>query len=142
MGESRMSDENIKPHDEAARGSAATSRMLSARSVRLAAFILVSQLVMTMAGWGYLKVTTPEIVVFDMKGTIDLFKEQSARQSLDEEKAQRLTRRFNTALTDSLGDWQSSHNAILLVKPAVISEQTDITQEIRADIARRMQEGQ
>ncbi|WP_376784087.1 type-F conjugative transfer system protein TrbI [Atlantibacter hermannii] len=108
----------------------------------MATFILVSQLVMTMAGWGYLKVTTPEIVVFDMKGTIDLFKEQSARQSLDEEKAQRLTRRFNTALTDSLGDWQSSHNAILLVKPAVISEQTDITQEIRADIARRMQEGQ
>lgn len=137
-----MSDENIKPHDEAARGSAATSRLLSARGVRLATFILVSQLVMTMAGWGYLKVTTPEIVVFDMKGTIDLFKEQSARQSLDEEKAQRLTRRFNTALTDSLGDWQSSHNAILLVKPAVISEQTDITQEIRADIARRMQEGQ
>jgi len=137
-----MSDENIKQHDDAVRESAKRPRWLSARGVRLAAFMLGSQLVMTIAGWGYLKATTPDIVVFDMKGTIDLFKEQSARQSLDEEKAQRLTRRFSTALTDSLGDWQASHNAILLVKPAVITEQKDITPEIRADIARRMQEGQ
>jgi hypothetical protein len=40
---------------------------------------------------------------------------------------------------DSLGEWQASHNAIILVKPAVMSPQRDITNEIRADIARRTQ---
>ena len=53
-----------------------------------------------------------------------------------------LTTRFNSALSESLGEWQASHNAIILVKPAVMSDQRDITNEIRADIARRTQGGQ
>nr|QVQ59759.1 type-F conjugative transfer system protein TrbI [Enterobacter cloacae complex sp.] len=65
--------------------------------------------------------------------------QQSAQLQLDEDKARVLTTRFNSALSDSLGEWQASHNAIILVKPAVMSDQRDITNEIRADIARRTQ---
>ena len=97
----------------------------------------------TMSRWlSSIKFTTPEIVVFDMKGTIDLFMQQSAQLQLDEDKAKALTSRFNTAMTDSLNEWQTSHNAIILVKPAAVSPLPDITTEIRSDIARRTQEGQ
>ena len=88
------------------------------------------------------KIVTPEVVVFDMKGTVDLFMQQSAQLQLDENKAKALTARFNTALTESLGEWQASHNAIILVKPAVMSPQPDITADIQADISRRIREGQ
>ena len=53
-----------------------------------------------------------------------------------------MTLQFNAALSGSLDAWQASHNAIILVKPAVINPQRDITNEIRADIARRTQGGQ
>ena len=97
-----------------------------------------------MTGVAYVtaKAVTPEVVVFDMKGTVDLFMQQSAQLQLDEDKARVLTARFNSALSESLGEWQASHNAIILVKPAVMSDQRDITNEIRADIARRTQGGQ
>lgn len=55
----------------------------------------------------------PAVVVFDMKGTIDLFQQQSAQLNLNEEKAKVLTSRFNTALTDSLNEWQTSHHAVI-----------------------------
>lgn len=80
-----------------------------------------------------------QTVVFDMKGTIDLFMQQSAKQQLDENSAKAMTTRFNRALKESLDAWQQSHNALVLVPPAVVMPQRDITQEIQADIAQRMQ---
>lgn len=108
----------------------------------MAAYVLVSQLVLTGIACVVMKSTTPEVVVFDMKGTVDLFMQQSAQLQMDEGKARLLTTRFNAALTESLGEWQAAHNAIILVKPAVMSPQTDITAEIQQDIARRVKEGQ
>ncbi|EDV0839734.1 type-F conjugative transfer system protein TrbI [Salmonella enterica subsp. enterica serovar Havana] len=138
-----MSEQQDKPYDnDTVRDGATMAGWLTSQSVKLAAVVLFSQLVMTVAGWGYLKYTSPEIVVFDMKGTVELFMQQSAQLDLDDNKARALTMRFNTALTQSLGEWKASHNAIILVKPAVISPQRDITNEIRADIARRTQGGQ
>jgi len=102
----------------------------------------LSQLVLTGIACVVMKSNTPEVVVFDMKGTIDLFMQQSAQLQMDESKARLLTTRFNAALTDSLDAWQAEHNAIILVKPAVMSPQTDITAEIQQDIARRVKEGQ
>ncbi|EOC1314868.1 type-F conjugative transfer system protein TrbI [Cronobacter turicensis] len=84
------------------------------------------------------RLTRTDIVVFDMKGTIDLFVQQSAQQKMNEMQMQDLTRKFNAALTGSLQDWQDSHHAVILIAPAVVSEQRNITDEIRADIARRM----
>ncbi|WP_446028798.1 type-F conjugative transfer system protein TrbI [Lelliottia amnigena] len=143
MDKSRMSENNEKPYDDdTVRDGATMAGWLTSRRVKLAAWVLFSQLVMTAAGWAYLKSTAPDVVVFDMKGTVDLFIQQSAQLNLDEEKAKVLTSRFNAALSDSLNAWQTSHNAIILVKPAVMSPQPDITADIRSDISRRIQEGQ
>jgi len=137
-----MTDNDQKQYDETA-GKAAVklTRRLSSRGIKIAAYVLVSQLVLTGIACVVMKNTTPEVVVFDMKGTVDLFMQQSARLQMDEDKARLLTTRFNAALTDSLAAWQADHNGIILVKPAVMSAQTDITAEIQQDIARRVKEG-
>lgn len=108
---------------------------------RLVVCMLVSQIILTGIGWLVIKAGTPEVVTFDMKGTWDIFMQQSAQQKLDEEKAKSLVTRFNRAMSDSLTDWQKTHNVIILVQPAVVSAQQDITTDIRNDIAVRMQEG-
>ncbi|WJV56196.1 type-F conjugative transfer system protein TrbI (plasmid) [Pectobacteriaceae bacterium CE70] len=79
-------------------------------------------------------------VVFDMKGTIDLFMQQSAKKQLDENSARVLTTRFDQALKASLNDWQQAHGDLILVPPAVVTPVLDITPQIQADIAHRMQE--
>ncbi len=99
---------------------------------------LVSIFVVSLAA---VRMTVPQIVTFDMKGTIDLFMQQSAQQNQDEQKARILTERFNQALTESLVNWQSEHNATILVAPAVIATKKDITRDIRIDIAKRMEKG-
>ncbi|HAS1051392.1 TPA: type-F conjugative transfer system protein TrbI [Enterobacter cloacae] len=138
-----MSEQQDKPYDgDTVRDGVTMAGWLTSRSMKLAIILLVSQMIMTGITWIYMKTTEPEIVVFDMKGTVDLFMQQSAQLQLDEDKARVLTTRFNIALSDSLGEWQAAHNAIILVKPAVMSPQRDITNEIRADIARRTQGGQ
>lgn len=138
-----MSEQQSKPYDgDTVRDGATMAGWLTSRRMKLAICVLVSQMVMTGITWIYMKNTEPEIVVFDMKGTVDLFMQQSAQLQLDENRAKAMTQQFNAALTGSLDAWQSSHNAIVLVKPAVMSPQRDITNEIRADIARRIQGGQ
>jgi len=138
-----MTDNDQKQYDETA-GKAAVklTRRLPSGGIKMAAYVLVSQLVLTGIACVVMKNTTQEVVVFDMKGTVDLFMQQSAQLQMDESKARLLTTRFNAALTASLDAWQSAHNAIILVKPAVMSPQTDITAEIQQDIARRVKEGQ
>ncbi|WP_285131562.1 type-F conjugative transfer system protein TrbI [Leclercia adecarboxylata] len=138
-----MTDNDQKQYDETA-GKAAVklTRRLPSRGIKMAAYVLVSQLVLTGIACVVMKNTTQEVVVFDMKGTVDLFMQQSAQLQMDESKARLLTTRFNAALTASLDAWQAAHNAIILVKPAVMSPQTDITAEIQQDIARRVKEGQ
>lgn len=88
------------------------------------------------------RLTTPQVVTFDLKGTLDLFMQQTAQQKLDESRMKMMVTDFNAAMADSLYAWQSAHNAIILVQPAVVSVQHDITPDIRNDIARRMQAGQ
>lgn len=88
------------------------------------------------------RLTTPQVVTFDLKGTLDLFMQQTAQQKLDDVKMKAVVTDFNAAMADSLSAWQSGHNVIILVQPAVVSVQHDITPDIRNDIARRMQAGQ
>jgi len=80
-------------------------------------------------------------VVFDMKATIDTFRQQSVQKSVSEDAARVLTERFSRALTDSLTAYSDAHNDLILVPGAVVQPVTDITPEIQSDIARRMQEG-
>ena len=79
-------------------------------------------------------------VVFNMKGTIDLFMQQSAKKQLDENSARAMTARFDKALKESLTAWQQQHDDLILVPPAVVMPVLDITPEIQTDISRRMQE--
>lgn len=138
-----MSNENEKPYDgDTIQDGVTMAGRLASRRVKGGLVVLAALLAMTGVAYVTAKAVTPDVVVFDMKGTVDLFMQQSSQMKLDETKAGALTARFNTALNDSLRDWQGDHNAILLVKPAVISDETDITAEIQADIARRMQGGQ
>ncbi|MGX5102202.1 type-F conjugative transfer system protein TrbI [Enterobacter cloacae] len=137
-----MSEQQDKPYDGDTFNDGATIASKTSRWVKASMLWLAGLLAMTGVAYVTAKAVTPEVVVFDMKGTVDLFMQQSAQLQLDEDKARVLTTRFNTALSASLGEWQASHNAIILVKPAVMSPQRDITNEIRADIARRTQGGQ
>jgi len=86
------------------------------------------------------RLAQPDTVVFDMRGTVNAFKQQSAQVTLTPERAASLTTRFNNALQSSLAEWQQAHNAVILEKGAVVSEVQDITPVIQADIARQMQE--
>lgn len=81
-------------------------------------------------------------VVFDMKGTIDLFMQQSAQKQLDANSARAITVRFDHALKESLSAWEHEHDDLILVPPAVVIPVVNITPQIQADIARRMQEAQ
>jgi conjugal transfer pilin signal peptidase TrbI len=88
---------------------------------------------------GLVKAMQPDYVVFDMKGTIDTFRQQTAQTPLQKEAIEALTTRFSSALEASLTAWQAKHGGLILVKGAVVSGAVDITPEIQADIARQMQ---
>lgn len=82
----------------------------------------------------------PTIVSFDMKATIDQFTEQATGKSLKEEEMEQLTSRFTSSLNSALADYQQTHSALILVKPAVVAGMPDITAEIQGDISHRMAE--
>lgn len=83
----------------------------------------------------------PVVVSFDMKSTIDRFTEQADEQSLSEEQTKALTSRFMASLSDELYAWQAKHDALILVSPAVVSGASDITEEIQAEVAKKMARG-
>lgn len=107
--------------------------------VMLAVLLLVANM-----GFSALMVAwrTPEVVTLDMKGTIDHFMDQSVRQNLDPAASLALTNRFTANLNRSIEHWQTSHHALILVTPAVVSGARDITHDVQQDVARRMQVGQ
>lgn len=104
--------------------------------------VLASLVVMTTVSMVTVQLATPQVVTFDMKGTLDLFLQQTAQQNPDKSRMKVMVTDFNAAMADSLSAWQSEHHVIILVQPAVVSAQHDITPDIRNDIARRMQAGQ
>lgn len=142
MGESSMNDNEARePVNTGEQVEVTKPRLWSAARLKAAASACIKVAIVTGIAFATVKVTTPAVVTFDMKGTMDLFIQQTLAQKVPEEQSKGLLLRFNRAMTDSLQSWQDSHNAIILVAPAVVSRQTDITQDIRADIAQRMQSG-
>jgi len=118
----------------------ASARLMRSRGIRLAAFAAL--VIAISAGVSALvaKAVQPDYVVFDMKGTIDTFRQQTAQQPVEKGALESLTKRFGAALDASLSDWQAAHGGVILVKGAVVAGVTDITPVIQADIARQMQE--
>lgn len=117
----------------------AAARLMHSRGVRLAAFAVL--VIALSAGVSALvaRAVQPDYAVFDMKGTIDTFRQQTAQQPVDKGALETLTKRFGAALDTSLSDWQAAHGGVILVKGAVVAGVTDITPVIQADIARQMQ---
>lgn len=120
----------------------ASARLMRSRGARLAAFAAL--VIAISAGVSALvaKAVQPDYVVFDMKGTIDTFRQQTAQQPVEKGALEILTKRFGAALDASLSDWQAAHGGVILVKGAVVAGVTDITPVIQADIARQMQGAQ
>lgn len=82
--------------------------------------------------------TTPRVVAFDMKKTLDSFMDSVSQKPLTETQSKALSDRFNDALEKSLADYQQQHHVLILVSPAVVQGASDVTRTIQHDIARRM----
>lgn len=139
-----MSEFANAPADEPA---VKTEKVLSRRVGRERLLLVAGGVLLLAAGAGISQLiathTQRDTVVFDMKGTIDTFMQQSAEKKLDADSARALTVRFNQALNVSLQQWHQTHDALVLASGAVINiddATPDITAEIQADIARQMQE--
>ncbi|MEZ2578079.1 type-F conjugative transfer system protein TrbI [Buttiauxella ferragutiae] len=101
---------------------------------------LIAGTLLCSAGISYLtsRLTTPVVVAFNMKSTVDAFFDSTSRKSLDEAQTKALSDRFNAALEASLKDWQVRHHGLILVSPAVVQGAPDITRDIQKEVARRM----
>ena len=89
-----------------------------------------------------LEYSTPRVVAFDMKKTLDSFMDSVSQKQLSEAQSKALSERFNSALEQSLADYQQQHHVLILVSPAVVQGAPDVTRKIQTDIARRMKRGQ
>lgn len=103
--------------------------------------ILLVSLVLTIsAGMTRLMLTytTPRVVAFDMKKTLDSFMDSVSQKQLSEAQSKALSERFNAALEQSLADYQNKNHVLILVSPAVVQGAPDVTLKIQTDIATRM----
>ena len=85
-----------------------------------------------------LEYSTPRVVAFDMKKTLDSFMDSVSQKQLTEAQSKALSDRFNDALEKSLAEYQQQHHVVILVPPAVVQGAPDVTRNIQHDIARRM----
>ena len=85
-----------------------------------------------------LEYSTPRVVAFDMKKTLDSFMDSVSQKQLTEAQSKALSDRFNDALEKSLAEYHQQHHVVILVSPAVVQGAPDVTRNIQHDIARRM----
>ena len=104
----------------------------------LVVFTLACNVMLTRVMLAY---TTPRVVAFDMKKTLDSFMDSVSQKPLTEAQSKALSDRFNDALEKSLADYQQQHHVLILVSPAVVQGASDVTRTIQHDIARRMKGG-
>lgn len=107
--------------------------------VAIVLFTLVTSAILTRLQLAY---TTPRVVAFDMKTTLDSFMDSVSQKPLTEAQSKALSDRFNDALERSLADYQRQQHVLILVSPAVVQGAPDVTRKIQADIARRMKGAQ
>ena len=101
----------------------------------LVVFTLACNVILTRVMLAY---TTPRVVAFDMKKTLDSFMDSVSQKLLTEAQSKALSDRFNDALEKSLEDYQQQHHVLILVSPAVVQGASDVTRTIQHDIVRRM----
>ena len=103
--------------------------------VALVLFALATSAFLSRVGLEY---STPRVVAFDMKKTLDSFMDSVSQKQLTEAQSKALSDRFNDALEKSLAEYQQQHHVVILVSPAVVQGAPDVTRNIQHDIARRM----
>ena len=106
--------------------------------VALVVFVLATNVFLSRV---VLEYTAPRVVAFDMKKTLDSFMDSVSQKQLSEAQSKALSERFNSALEQSLADYQLQHHVLILVSPAVVQGAPDVTRTIQTDIARRMKGG-
>lgn len=90
---------------------------------------------------------TPVTVSFDLTRTVDQFRDQMAQQisaekPLTEAQIAQTSHRFQEAMSRSLDEYSRQHRAVILVSPAVVTGTPDITADIQAAIAEKMNGGE
>lgn len=60
-----------------------------------------------------LEYTTPRVVAFDMKKTLDSFMDSVSQKQLSEAQSKALSERFNSALEQSTADYQLQHHVLI-----------------------------
>ena len=103
--------------------------------VALVVFVLATNVFLSRV---VLEYTAPRVVAFDMKKTLDSFMDSVSQKQLSEAQSKALSESFNSALEQSLADYQQQHHVLILVSPAVVQGASDVTRTIQHDIARRM----
>ena len=103
--------------------------------VALVVFVLATNVFLSRM---VLEYSTPRVVAFDMKKTLDSFMDSVSQKQLTEAQSKALSDRFNDALEKSLAEYQQQHHVVILVSPAVVQGAPDVTRNIQHDIARRM----
>ena len=103
--------------------------------VALVLFALATSAFLSRVVLGY---STPRVVAFDMKKTLDSFMDSVSQKQLTVAQSKALSDRFNVALEKSLAEYQQQHHVVNLVSPAVVQGAPDVTRNIQHDIARRM----
>ena len=85
----------------------------------------------------YSHFSKPQFIAFDIKGTTDSFLQQLQQSNLDDAEKSKRVKRFEQSLQSIIDDYKQE-NVIVLVKPAVISNVPDKTNEIKRRIAQRI----
>lgn len=90
---------------------------------------------------------TPVTVSFDLTRTVDQFRDQMAQQisaekPLTDAQIAQTSQRFQEAMSRSLDEYRRQHRAVILVTPAVVTGTPDITADIQAAIAEKMNGGE
>lgn len=102
--------------------------------------LIIFSLITMFVSIAVVKSMTPEIVKFDMKGTVNSFMSQTAgiKTTLSKEQMDQMVSRFNQAMQGSIDDYANANNVIVVVSPAIVGGARDITDEIRNSIATKM----
>lgn len=80
-----------------------------------------------------MRLSSPQFVVFDMKGEITAFQANLVNSTLNASQQQELANSFMHLMNKDLTDYASAHHVVVLVKGAVVSGSLeDITPKIQA----------
>jgi len=111
--------------------------MFTNRWVMMGSWLLLSlQLLLTLLLWSNRQ---PQLVLFDMKATVQLFSKQLASSHLSEAQQQALSAQFSKTLEKVIAEYSRDHHVILMNPATVVTPLPDVTEAIQDAVAVRLQ---